>query len=122
MKPGNGLTTVLLARHNVSSLEEITRDMVSTADLQIINGHMSVDAREVIADASGVADEAREPVVIKRNHRKFQEAGFHHSTEEELMAIGRIYGAHGREIDITQEGIVVHPRTALQRKKIHAMA
>lgn len=117
MNHNHNLTIALLGRHNVSSLEEITRDMISTEDLKIINACMSLEAKEVIADAAGHADEAIDSVVIKRDHPRFEKAGFQNSTEEELMIIGRVYGVHGREIDITTEGIIVHPRTILQKRK-----
>lgn len=117
MKPNSGLTMALLARHKVSCLSEITRDMVKIDDLYIVNNHLSLEAKEIIADAAGIADAAIDQAVIRRDHPQFEEAGFTNSSEQELMAIGRIYGAHGREIDITEEGIVVHPRTNLQRRK-----
>jgi hypothetical protein len=108
------LKIILTKRHNVSSLQDITRNMLTADDLKIVYDSMSIEAKEIVADASEIADETLERIVISADHSLFNQSCLKKRDEDELLLIGRVYGHFGREIDITQEGIIVHPKTSLQ--------
>jgi hypothetical protein len=81
---------------------------------------MTSGAKELISDLSEIADTKQDACVCGKT-LAFVESGLADLTREERILVCRIYGSQGREIEISDEGMIVSPSQKVLDEKRRQM-
>ncbi len=106
----------ILISCKVDSVRQIKPGMINGDQTRIMQKHMSSAASKLLLDATSIADETGEPYVAEGDI--FYSSGLQSLPNEDATIIVLIYEHHDREIEITEDQLVVSPSaTALARKR-----
>jgi hypothetical protein len=109
MKPKNGFVMAMLAAFNVSHVDAIPRDALTLDHYRMLDRAMESEAKSFLFEASATADETKQPLVISTPNEALQKSGLLNTSAEERILISRIHGWLGREMTISDDGIIVAP-------------
>lgn len=111
----------MLAMCSVINVEHIKREQINADHIRLMDRSMTPEAKGLLLEASSLADEKMETMVLDAETETFAESGLATMTPEERILICRIYGSQGREIEITDEGMYISPSAKVLEKKRRMM-
>ena len=117
MKPNTAFVITMLAMCSVAHPDQVSRDQIKADHIRLMNDSLTSETKSLLLDLTGVADESMATVVITADDIRVLGSGILRTTEEERILICRIYGSQGREIEITDDAIIVSPSELVLKKK-----
>lgn len=120
MKPNCGFVMAMLAMCSVTHVELVKRDMITADHIRLMDHSLTSKAKELLLDFASIADEKKEAFVCHKT-RAFIESGLADLTYEERILVCRIYGSQGRELQISDSGMIVAPSQKVLDQKRREM-
>lgn len=112
-----GFEQLVLQICKVSKVSLIKRSMINQRIVELMVDFLPVETTEILIDLFGLADKKLEAIHLSAESSKYSSGGFGEMTQHSRTLICRIIGSQGREIEITKNGIIVSPHSALTSHK-----
>lgn len=109
MKPGSKVVAAVLLLLGVSSIQEVTAKKMDEDCIHEIVDALTPVARELITVLCTVADKEGVPVTALPDNIFWQKSNLSKATKSERALIRRMCRKCGRDIALTENGIIVNP-------------